>query len=792
MARTSILLSILLFLIPILAATNVDADFDYFLSGRYFDTDMTFTTGMTISADPAYVVEGDPDNLQNGDTVCAGATLTVVPSSTSKWAVSSLSIKSQYPESPCAGPDAGGSTSYNKNIKWLSSSVFDEHDDFGDDYGYKSDYSLSSTQEMYSQLGTFYDEPTTYINLEDTYTGKESGANVFCKGTLAVRDGTSAKGGSPWSMPVLLFGGVPFTVNDVGSHPISTKLEDVKCFGAIVKHPLNTASSPSCFRIYYFTKGSDQNVADTTKTININVEEGSGTCNMHELSVESTGPISDDLTGLKIRMHNDGDPMKVTSVTSSNPDYTALPFTEFLCAFLGIPDSLCPESSGFNEPIATGGNKDLYVLLGQGAGASGGTTLNFQAETTATSCGGPVECTEAVPIYGNVSFTCEIDPASASLATNEVAEFQVECKNLADDVITCSGSNWTWQGLTGVFNEKDNTHAETYTTSTAGSGTLTYSSGMAECHSHISVTTPSFCEIVPLSDTLYSGMGREFLVTCADADDSPMPCVGSDWQWADGLTGGFWEKDNEHALAYVTSSPGSTGTLTYTSGDAECLSNIDVNTSASPFDCELNPPSADLNYSESQDFELNCWEDGVPTEPDDADYGLFGGLGGGLSGESTDGATYTAPDHDTDGDLGALGWFGDYFIPSFAGITVTNGTGGEECDETLDPDCDGENDDGSSDDCTIAGHGAPLSVFPGYSGWVGINCGIDENLPCEEVEWTITSGSSLYDSDDNGTGFTVAGSPGTSGKITAVIGGDPSQKCFRLFNILETWCWEFS
>ncbi|MDD5171704.1 MAG: hypothetical protein PHF60_01565 [Candidatus ainarchaeum sp.] len=705
MNKTPLLFSILL--LSVCSGTTVDANFDNLLSGYYFNTDMSFTSDFTLSTDADYVIDGDANDLQNGDSVCSGAVLNVMPTTSTKWAVSDLSIKSLYPEcsvSYCPAMESGGSVSHNKAIKWLSGSVFDEHDDYGDSSGFVYDYSQTFAQEKYGDLGTFYDQPMTYHNLSGDYSNKEGGANVFCKGTLQVRDGSTTK--SSLGMPFLLFGGVDFPVNSAGSHAISTRLADVECFGAVVKHPLNTDSHKDFFRLYYFTK-NQPSIADSTatKTITINVETAGGTCEMHQTDVvASSSLLSEDIIMLKTTMHNDGDPIKVTSVTWTNPDYSVVPFPTSLCTDLGFPSSLCPTSNGFNEEIYSFlfTSRNLYVLIYRTPGASGGLTLTYHAQTMDDTCGGPFTCTEPLSLSG-----------------------------------------------------------------------------------------PITCEIVPSSDNLGSNMGRQFNVSCLGIDGYDIPCVGDDWYWAEGLDGDFIEKDNTHALAYTTSPPGSDGSLRYESGIALCLSQINV--TETPYSCEFDPSSAELNFSQSQAFAFNCTdeEDDTPTTPDSSEYDLIDGLDGSTSDESTTGVTYNAPDDETDGNLRGIGWFDEYFTaPALAPINVVNGTGG--MNDTNDTNETGYNDDGSSIWCTIGGNGV-LTVYPGYSGWVGIQCGPDANETCDSVDWSMEPPEvgALTGSDTNGTYYSITGAPGDSGQIWAIVtpGGDG---CYKPFTIMSPFCWEFS
>jgi hypothetical protein len=300
----------------------------------------------------------------------------------------------------------------------------------------------------------------------------------------------------------------------------------------------------------YYTQNQPALGAVGTKTVNINVQNSGGTVAMHETQVAASGSLSDSsLTMVRVREHNDADPIRVTGVSSSNPDFTAAPFNPALCNILGFPPSVCPASNGFNSDIASGGDKDLYVLITAGGGASGGTTLTFNAQTVSTACGGPAMGSDTVDLNGVVR--CSIDPNALTFGTLELAHFDVSCENLAGDPMACSGSNWFWaDGLVGDFTEKTNTHANAYTTSPPGaSGTLRYASGIAECFSDIDVTNPTYeCEFVPPSATMNISTSKHFDLNCFKNGGPKVPDT-ADYDLIDGLSG--------------STSGGSTGGVTY-------------------------------------------------------------------------------------------------------------------------------------------------------------------------------------------------------------------------------------
>ena len=564
-------LLISIFLASFTYATDVSADFGNALTGegQHFATDLRFTTDFTLSLVSGSVASGDPNNLQSGDAVCTGATIRVAPTVNAKWAVTSLNVVSSYPcsDAYCPAMIPAGAVSTNRNIKWLSTAIFNKHDSWGDDYDLLYDWGDSQTQEYYNDLAPFDVQPVTYMPVPPTtYSGKEGDVKVFCKGSLETRDGATVKGTS--SLPST--NNVDFVVNTAGSHSITTRLNSVSCFGAVVKRPRDEGANPGGFRLYYFTENQPSIPSSSAVgTISVNVQNAGGTCAMHQTTVTASGSLSDeDLIMVKVTMQNDGDAIKVTGVSSSNLGYSVSPFPVATCNALGFPPSLCPASNGFSPPAAAinpGNSRNLYVLIDRN-GASGGTTLTFNAETASPVCGSTTSCSDDVDLTGAI--TCDITPASLSVGTLEVAQFTVACQDLAGD---------------------------------------------------------------------------------------PTPCSGSNWYWADGLAGDFISKSNTQAEAYTTSPPGSSGTLKYQSGIALCLSNINV---VSPdYECEFLPPGVTMPVSTTQYFQLNCFESGSPSTPDDADYDIINGLSGSTSGSTTYGTDYNAPASADTGDLRGFGEF---------------------------------------------------------------------------------------------------------------------------------------
>jgi hypothetical protein len=546
-------------------ATNVNnANYQGSDSTWHFDTDMQFTSDFTLQLVSGEVASGDPNNLQTGDEVCTGATLRVVPTVSTKWATPDFAATAIYPTCGggyCPPMTSAGGVSSNKNIGWLSASTWNTHKTFGD----ANDFSQDPAK--YSALGesNFYNEPVTYNNnTGEFHSGKEGGAGLFCKGTFEVADGATVKGSS--AMPTA--SNVDFVVNTAGSHAISTRLSGVNCFGAVVKHPLNIPDNPSWFWLDYFTHNAPaigSTVASDSITVTVATSGGTVAFNEVPGSVSAGSSLTDeDVIMVKVTEHNTGDPVRITSVSSSNPDYTVIAFPVAQCTSVwGFPPSWCPASNGFNEDIATGANKDLYVLLVRGAGASGGTVLTFHGTTASATCGSAASGTDTVDLSGAI--TCAIVPPALELAPLTVAEFTVTCENLAGDPVACTGSNWYWDSLDGAFMAKTSSYAWAYSTDTPGaSGTLNYASGIAHCLSDIDVTENGLgseyeCEFIPASATMNISTSKFFDLNCFVNHTQSEP-DDADYSLVNGL-GGSTSNSSTDGTTYNAPASPDTGDL---------------------------------------------------------------------------------------------------------------------------------------------------------------------------------------------------------------------------------------
>jgi len=554
-------LAILLLLLSAAHATNVNAQY-WMTSGMsdyHFNTDMQFTTDFTLSVVSGSVASGNPANLASGDTVCQGATVRVTPTVNAKWATSSLDIDSIYPTclsyGYCPAMISYSTINYNRNIKWLSGSTWDTYDGYGAD-------PTSQVISHYTGLGTFHDQSVTYITSSGgaytTNNDKRAGANIFCKGDLQVRDGTTTVG-APLELPTT--GTRDITLSSTGTRTIGTRLTGVECFGAVVKHPLDTTSNTEYFRLYYFTK-HDPTIPTpmATDSLSINVQAGGGTCSFGETEISASTSFTDaDYVLVRTRMQNYGDEITITGVSSSNTAFTVDKFPPGVCLGLGFPSSLCPSSHGFDTPISSGTgpgtSRDLYVLIDRN-GATGGTILTYTASTTSATCGGAGTCTDTVDLTGAIF--CDVDPATMSTWPDVVDRYTVECQDLGGDPISCSGSNWYWSGLTGGFIEKTSSQAIAYTRSSAGStGRLYYQSGAALCYSDVTVqggTPPYECELIPSSATMDPSASRYFRLNCFRSGTASTP-DDAEYGRTGGLGGSTSNESTSGATYNAPSSP---------------------------------------------------------------------------------------------------------------------------------------------------------------------------------------------------------------------------------------------
>ena len=798
--------SFFLFILLLSSSFALDASFGSGLTN--FNTDMQLDTGFTLQVDEANVVDGNPNNLQAGDTVCSGATVTINPTTTTRWATSYVNIEAPYPDCVTAGCPAAmvdyPNPSLNKAVAWISESEFTDHDTFGD----QALYIYSDQDSRYYDLGTFYAEPATYFDLEGTHTGKRIDGNVFCKGDLAIRADQSSV--ATYHMPNIQ-SPPAFTIDGEGDYTITTALTNVECFAAAAKYPLE--ADTLWFIMYYYTVEQPTiSESESRHTITLNVAESGGNCELRSIREQDiTVSDFDDASLVSVLIRNAGDTAEIIEVGAGS-GYSAVPFPTSLCT--GLPSSICPSSNGFDEPINPGSSKTVHVYVEETSG-SGGTTLVFAAQTIGAVCGGVETCNTDTGTHLQGALSCEIDPPEFEHKTYMGADYYVTCHDLGGGEVPCSGNNWYWDGISGEFVERTNTHADTYVTSPAGtSGTLNYESdNIAHCQSQVNVTdegtegNPFYqCEFIPSEIELNYSDEQYFELNCFRNDEHSTP-EDADYDIINGLIGDKTDESPE-GVTFIAGEEDSSGNLrgrgfwsdiepphnsAYAIADITVGNGSDIPPGGTDYlRCEFDPPSAELEIGDSEYFELNCYENDIPSIPDDVDYSVIDGLDGYTTGGSTGGVTFVATGNSTGNLRGHAIW--DHLpepnntADTTALITIGDGgPGGEDV-----PPGGGGDDpyDGSSEWCTID----PITnVFPDYFGYVGIRCGPDADQPCNNVYW-YPSGEVILNEpqNDHGTHFTVTGIPGEEGFIHANIDGDPAKSCFRGFRIGTPECWEFA
>lgn len=562
-----LLMAFLLLSVAVFATNVNNAHYEGTASDLYLETDMQFTTDFTLSVDPNYVVSGDPSDLQSGDTVCTGAQVTVDPTVNAKWATPDFDAVAIYPV--CGGGYCPAMIDYstvntNRNVRWLIQSIWDDHYTFGT----TNDFSQSQTRYNELAASSFATQSMTYTDIVNVYhDNKEGGAGVFCKGTLQAIDGSTVV--SSHTMPTSQ--DLTFTISGAGTHQVGTRLSNVECFGVVVKHPIDLPNQPSWFWLDYFVNnGPSIPTTMATDTISLNVGGGSATCNFHEAGVTSSGSFVQDRSMIRVTMCNDGPgSINISDVSSDNSCYGVVPAPEgpTVCGILGLPSSLCPASNGFDEQIADGACKDVYVHVIRTC-TTGCPALTFTADSsqggvcggTGTGCG-----TEVVSLCNDMF--CEIEPPALDLGTQEVGDFGVTCYDIGNNVVPCGGNNWFWSSLNGGFVERTSTHALAYTTDPPGSsGQLWYDSntGLAVCYADVDVidsnTRPIYtCEFDPPSAHVEVGDSEYFNMTCyldgveTTPDDATYTLI-------DGLSGSTSDETTDGTTYNAPNTPDS-GTL---------------------------------------------------------------------------------------------------------------------------------------------------------------------------------------------------------------------------------------
>jgi hypothetical protein len=397
----------------------------------------------------------------------------------------------------------------------------------------------------------------------------------------------------------------------------------------------------------------------------------------------------------------------------------------------------------------------------------------------------------------NTTYNCSFVPPSAKMVFNEKKYFALSC--LANGTIPATPINATYDSINGLSGTTDNGTVKgvTYTApaikvagNLRGIGyfgvrpNVIAAVALASLEVSNGSNDPYACEIQPQESALGTQEIGEFKVTCRNAMNTVVDCIGNAWAWSN-ISGGFItaETDNKHAWAYPTSPEGSRGLMTYTSGLALC--NATVNVTNATFTCRFNPPNVKMDWNKTQYFETHAYKNGTVVTPTRVIYDLIGGLGGNHTNDTVSGTLYGAPGFNNSGQLqgGAELVTGSNFVKGatcLAPIIVGGGNNSNNTNNTI--------PDGSSQWCTISGNG---KLHPGYTGWVSIWCGPKANQACNGVAWSGT-GASIISWSNTGAYIKVTAPVGATGRVTAYVGNNQSQTCFLPFTSEETNCVELS
>jgi len=322
--------------------------------------------------------------------------------------------------------------------------------------------------------------------------------------------------------------------------------------------------------------------------------------------------------------------------------------------------------------------------------------------------------------------------------------------------------------------------------------------------------TPASCRIAPSHLSLTPSEIHEWVVTCYNSADRVVPCIGDNWYFFDAY-GGFIEKTNSRAKAYVRSVAGSSPMLVYQTDSVRCTSELSISpnepeSSNDPYSfvCELTPESVELNIGENQGFVLNCSLEGTPVSPTDVRYDLVNGLEGTLSDASTNGVTFTATTNSS-GDIQVIAWYTAPGDPTLRGAIdwahVVVGAGGNATiNET-----GNETGERRGDVCELIP--GSMEKYQHDAGYVGILCGEgEEKGPCSsstDIVWNVNPDlyGRVVTSTTNGARFTIGSEGGTptigmhTNGVTAIIvdsDGTPLGQCWADINILESTCLDYS
>jgi len=333
----------------------------------------------------------------------------------------------------------------------------------------------------------------------------------------------------------------------------------------------------------------------------------------------------------------------------------------------------------------------------------------------------------------------------------------------------------------------------------------------------------SRCEINPPNLIVNPFEIHEWTVTCFDENNKQTACAGNDWRF-DGLKGEFLKKTNQNALAYI--SEDGTGKIVYVQGSMRCNATVISDTHSFPYmSCVFNPSSAQLNVSETEEFNLRCSISDMFNRRSinlvSTEYDAVNGLVGDVKPDPVDRSlvnfTGTEPSF---GKLRGIAWYTYSGEPTlrgavaFAPIDVNSAE--LVCDENKTKECHTEvidtpfgplpyevcecvpknetqpgGQEGKKTSCVISPPNQQIS--PLQPGWATVTCFDKEGqIDCGSVKWSIDNNNlaNLLSTTNPTVVFTAKPGAQGTGTITADVGNNV--ECEAKFEVSPYTCLEIS
>jgi len=454
---------------------------------RYIQTDVRYTHNMVLSTS-SRALEGNSNNLNDGDVICPGTVTITDTISGSQWARNSgfsanrIAVPGGYDlENSCIPiPNQAGVTP-NLPISW-------NRDNYNSLQG---EIFCWSDEGCWGREGPLTNQPVEYDTVNaGSLDGKRGGVDLVCKGQ---DDVIVRRGGSTISNPAPrdTTGSTSFSYTvALGAHATPYRFEsefNINGCAAVIRYPAcngydvetvfsRTSAQAGNGAPEYFFDAIPSNV------VNIHVENRKSS-----LEVLSTEPPTNSQlqlpplgsTTINITVRNNGDVTnKVTGVSATN-------------GFSAIP---CPGggSNGFNSNIGVNDQKILCVLLTAPAYSGDTSTqlsLTYRAQATTCTTNQPdIRNFNMTFSVGQPQPTCFITPPNQNLNQNDTFRFDLSCRDPNNNPILCTNVAWSLAGISANFIEQVNDHATLFITSNSGAGTLRASvNGSVFCNAGITV-----------------------------------------------------------------------------------------------------------------------------------------------------------------------------------------------------------------------------------------------------------------------------------------------------------------